>query len=152
MVSCGVVIVICNTDKEISDDLGKMKIEDEGILICSFSRSIPPTDLVNSHGGVSGNASGDLIISFSHPTYRDTQSLKLELLEYIASLDRGANASSEQQDRVDQIARKLEAANKVKEPLESNLLNGKWELLYTTSQSILQTKVPSFTSFNYAIF
>lgn len=40
-----------------------------------------------------------------------------------------------------QIARKLEAANKVKEPLKSDLLNGKWELLYTTSQSILQTKV-----------
>ncbi|KAD2393884.1 hypothetical protein E3N88_40861 [Mikania micrantha] len=220
-------MVICNTDKEISDDLGKMKIEDEGILICSFSRSIPPTDLVNSHGGVSGNASGDLIISFSHPTYRDhnpnespdftssatnskrtpsshsscsihnlispsspitrtsscykpssygtqknarprrfgasffqffstknedTQSLKLELLEYIASLDRGANASSEQQDRVDQIARKLEAANKVKEPLESNLLNGKWELLYTTSQSILQTKRPKILRANGKIY
>lgn len=40
-----------------------------------------------------------------------------------------------------QIASKLEAANKVKEPLKSSLLNGKWELLYTTSQSILQTKV-----------
>ncbi|XP_019243562.1 PREDICTED: probable plastid-lipid-associated protein 4, chloroplastic isoform X3 [Nicotiana attenuata] len=38
------------------------------------------------------------------------------------------------------IVSKLEAANKVKEPLKSGLLNGKWELLYTTSQSILQTK------------
>lgn len=41
----------------------------------------------------------------------------------------------------DQIARKLEAVNEVKEPLKSNLLNGKWELLYTTSQSVLQTQV-----------
>ncbi|KAL8222728.1 hypothetical protein R6Q57_020127 [Mikania cordata] len=82
----------------------------------------------------------------------DTQSLKLELLEYIASLDRGANASSEQQDRVDQLARQLEAANKVKEPLESNLVNGKWELLYTTSQSILQTKRPKILRANGKIY
>ncbi|KAD2393890.1 hypothetical protein E3N88_40867 [Mikania micrantha] len=72
---------------------------------------------------------GASFFQFFSTKNEDTQSLKLELLEYIASLDRGANASSEQQDRVDQIARKLEAANKVKEPLESNLLNGKWELL-----------------------
>ena len=31
--------------------------------------------------------------------------------------------------------------NKIKEPLKSDLLNGKWELLYTTSQSVLQTQV-----------
>lgn len=40
-----------------------------------------------------------------------------------------------------QIARELEAMNKIKEPLKSELLNGKWELLYTTSQSVLQTQV-----------
>ncbi|PHT97875.1 hypothetical protein BC332_33183 [Capsicum chinense] len=100
---------------------------------------------------------------------QDTESLKLELLEAIAPLDRGAEATPEDQKLVDQaairfaqfmnnmiwfritlgripdmlcmIASKLEAANKVKEPLKSSLLNGKWELLYTTSQSILQTKV-----------
>lgn len=43
-----------------------------------------------------------------------------------------------------QIARKLEAVNSVKEPLKSDLLNGKWELLYTTSQSVLQTQVCGF--------
>ncbi|XP_069145480.1 probable plastid-lipid-associated protein 4, chloroplastic isoform X5 [Solanum lycopersicum] len=70
----------------------------------------------------------------------DIESLKQELLEAIAPLDRGAEATPEDQKLVDQIASKLEAANKVKEPLKSSLLNGKWELLYTTSQSILQTK------------
>lgn len=40
-----------------------------------------------------------------------------------------------------QLARQLESVNEIKEPLKSNLLNGKWELLYTTSQSILKTKV-----------
>ncbi|XP_015079793.1 probable plastid-lipid-associated protein 4, chloroplastic isoform X4 [Solanum pennellii] len=70
----------------------------------------------------------------------DTESLKQELLEAIAPLDRGAEATPEDQKLIDQIASKLEVANKVKEPLKSSLLNGKWELLYTTSQSILQTK------------
>ncbi|XP_019243555.1 PREDICTED: probable plastid-lipid-associated protein 4, chloroplastic isoform X2 [Nicotiana attenuata] len=71
---------------------------------------------------------------------KDIESLKLELFEAIAPLDRGAEATTEDQKLVDQIVSKLEAANKVKEPLKSGLLNGKWELLYTTSQSILQTK------------
>jgi hypothetical protein len=44
-----------------------------------------------------------------------------------------------------QIVRQLEAVNQVKAPLESELLNGKWELLYTTSTSILQSQV-SFPS------
>ncbi|KAL0422308.1 UNVERIFIED_CONTAM: putative plastid-lipid-associated protein 4, chloroplastic [Sesamum latifolium] len=42
------------------------------------------------------------------------------------------------------IARKLEAVSPTKEPLKSDLLNGKWELIYTTSQSILQTQRPKF--------
>ena len=40
-----------------------------------------------------------------------------------------------------QLARKVEAVNPTKEPLKSDLLNGKWELIYTTSASILQAKV-----------
>ncbi|KAI3755237.1 hypothetical protein L1987_55033 [Smallanthus sonchifolius] len=78
--------------------------------------------------------------------------LKQELIETIAPLDRGADATSQQQERVDQIARKLEAVNKVKEPLKYNLLNGKWELLYTTSQSILQTKRPKILRANGKIY
>nr|GMC78564.1 probable plastid-lipid-associated protein 4, chloroplastic isoform X1 [Ipomoea batatas] len=109
---------------------------------------------------------------------QDVESLKEELLEAIAPLDRGADATLEDQKLVDQsyfrheslclklheklrhvrfiealnhwfgllcalkISRKLEAVNKVKEPLKSSLLNGKWELLYTTSESILQTRRP----------
>ncbi|KAJ0010184.1 hypothetical protein Pint_32957 [Pistacia integerrima] len=71
---------------------------------------------------------------------KDVKTLKEELYESIAPLDRGAEASLEDQQRVDQIALQLEAVNEIKEPLKSNLLNGKWELLYTTSQSVLQTK------------
>ncbi|KAL5096345.1 hypothetical protein RYX36_000672 [Vicia faba] len=83
---------------------------------------------------------------------RDVQSLKDELYETIAPLDRGAEATSEDQQRVDKIASKLEAMNFGKEPLNSDLLNGKWELLYTTSQSILQTKRPKFLRPNGKIY
>ncbi|KAL9448279.1 hypothetical protein AB3S75_015702 [Citrus x aurantiifolia] len=75
---------------------------------------------------------------------KDAKVLKEELLEAIAPLDRGAEATPEDQQRVEQIARKLEGVNPTKEPLKSDLLNGKWELIYTTSQSILQTQRPRF--------
>ncbi|XP_042509588.1 probable plastid-lipid-associated protein 4, chloroplastic isoform X2 [Macadamia integrifolia] len=75
---------------------------------------------------------------------KDTKTLKDELLETLAPLDRGANASPEDQQRVDEIARQLEAVSPTKEPLKSDLLNGKWELIYTTSRSILQTERPKF--------
>ncbi|KAM0893623.1 hypothetical protein ACQ4PT_024984 [Festuca glaucescens] len=67
--------------------------------------------------------------------------LKEELLAAIAPLDRGAEATPEDKDRVEEIARRLEEARPAKEPLKSDLLNGKWELLYTTSTSILQPQV-----------
>ncbi|XP_031745469.1 probable plastid-lipid-associated protein 4, chloroplastic isoform X2 [Cucumis sativus] len=70
--------------------------------------------------------------------------LKQELLQAIEPLDRGAEATPEDQEMVDQISRKLEAVNPTKEPLKSDLLNGKWELIYTTSRSILQTERPKF--------
>ncbi|XP_020221394.1 probable plastid-lipid-associated protein 4, chloroplastic isoform X1 [Cajanus cajan] len=73
---------------------------------------------------------------------KDVKVIKEELLEAIAPLDRGADATPQDQQTVDQIARELEAVSPIKEPLKSNLLDGKWELIYTTSQSILQTKRP----------
>ncbi|XP_065869680.1 probable plastid-lipid-associated protein 4, chloroplastic [Euphorbia lathyris] len=73
---------------------------------------------------------------------KDANLLKEDLLDAIAPLDRGAQATPQDQQTVDQIARKLEAVNPTKEPLKSNLINGKWELIYTTSLSILQTNRP----------
>lgn len=73
---------------------------------------------------------------------KDANLIKQELLEAIHPLDRGAEATPEDQQIVDEIARKLEAVNPTKAPLKSDLLNGKWELIYTTSLSILQTSRP----------
>ncbi|GMG98751.1 hypothetical protein Nepgr_000591 [Nepenthes gracilis] len=75
---------------------------------------------------------------------KDAKAIKTELLEAIEPLDRGADATPEDQQRIDRIAGKLEAVNPTKEPLKSNLLCGKWELIYTTSKSILQTQRPKF--------
>ncbi|XP_061980773.1 probable plastid-lipid-associated protein 4, chloroplastic isoform X5 [Populus nigra] len=83
---------------------------------------------------------------------KDVKSLKQQLLEAIAPLDRGAVATPQDQQRVDEIAQELEAVNDIKEPFKSNLLNGKWELLYTTSQSILKTKRPKFLRPNGKIY
>uniref|UniRef100_A0A0A9CHX4 Plastid lipid-associated protein/fibrillin conserved domain-containing protein n=1 Tax=Arundo donax TaxID=35708 RepID=A0A0A9CHX4_ARUDO len=70
--------------------------------------------------------------------------LKEELLAAIAPLDRGAEVTPEDKERVEQIVQQLEAVNPAKEPLKSDLLNGKWELLYTTSTTILQPNRPKF--------
>ncbi|CAE6067323.1 unnamed protein product [Arabidopsis arenosa] len=67
--------------------------------------------------------------------------LKQELLEAIEPLERGATATPDDQLRIDQLARKVEALNPTNEPLKSDLINGKWELIYTTSAAILQAKV-----------
>ncbi|XP_020257030.1 probable plastid-lipid-associated protein 4, chloroplastic isoform X3 [Asparagus officinalis] len=50
------------------------------------------------------------------------------------------------------IACKLEALNSIKEPLKSDLLNGKWELLYTTSTLILQNQRPKLLRPNGKIY
>ncbi|XP_071724957.1 probable plastid-lipid-associated protein 4, chloroplastic [Rutidosis leptorrhynchoides] len=89
---------------------------------------------------------------FTRRDEQDVKRLKDELFESIAPLERGANANQQDQDYVDQVASKLEAVNEVKEPLKSNLLNGKWELLYTTSQSLLQTNRPKFLRPNGKIY
>ncbi|KAI7840793.1 hypothetical protein COHA_005497 [Chlorella ohadii] len=66
-----------------------------------------------------------------------------QLLEAIKPLKRGLNASEEDQQRIDRLARALERRNPTKKPLASDLLSGQWELLYTTSGSILGANRPA---------
>jgi hypothetical protein len=40
-----------------------------------------------------------------------------------------------------QLAQDLEALNRIKETVKSPLINGKWELLYTTSESVVKKQV-----------
>jgi len=67
----------------------------------------------------------------------------LQLLESLDGLQRGANATKEDMDRVERLASDLERANPTS-PLLGPKLTGRWKLLYTTSNSILGTKRPPF--------
>ena len=77
-------------------------------------------------------------------TSRAWGSFPLQLLETIARHDRGVTATDADKKEVDELARQLEARNPNKKALASPLLAGKWELLYTTSDSILGTSRPPF--------
>ncbi|KAI8477172.1 MAG: hypothetical protein J3K34DRAFT_398508 [Monoraphidium minutum] len=69
---------------------------------------------------------------------------KQELLDYLAPLKRGLLATPEQRAEVEARAAALERANPTPKPLASPLLNGRWRLEYTTSDSILGTSKPAF--------
>lgn len=70
--------------------------------------------------------------------------IKEELYTRIAPLQRGLVATDQDKDEIDAIASRLEALNPTPRPLSSPLINGGWELLYTTSGSILGQSKPPF--------
>lgn len=53
----------------------------------------------------------------------------LQLLELIEPLKRGLVASEEDQEQVEALVQQLEKMNPTPKPLESPLLNGRWELV-----------------------
>ncbi|KAG6543130.1 hypothetical protein Mapa_015379 [Marchantia paleacea] len=83
---------------------------------------------------------------------KDVEKVKIELLDAIAPLDRGATASPDDLARVDLICQELEKLNPSKEPLKSPLLNGKWKLIFTTSDSILKKSRPGLLRPNGPIY
>ena len=69
---------------------------------------------------------------------------KAEVLSAIQGLNRGVSATEEDVERVEAAVRKLEKLNATPGALTSPLVNGKWELIYTTSVSILGSNRPPF--------
>lgn len=69
---------------------------------------------------------------------------KAELLDLIRPVQRGVIATDDDKAAIDKAACQLEKLNPTPNCLTSELLNGKWELLYTTSESILKSKNPPF--------
>lgn len=86
----------------------------------------------------------DFFVRPKKPTVEQLNALKQELLDAIAPLNRGVKATEEDKEKVEELASKLEALNPTKNPVESPLINGKWKLVYTTSESILGAKKPEF--------
>lgn len=72
----------------------------------------------------------------------DRAALKEELLQAIEPVQRGATATEEDKEIIEELAARLEAVNPNPKALASPLLNGKWKLLYTTSGSILGLNKP----------
>lgn len=66
----------------------------------------------------------------------------MQLIEVISELNRGVSADIIDKERVEELAQGLEKINPTKTPLKSPLINGQWELIYTTSDGILGTKKP----------
>eukprot|EP00798_Chlamydomonas_sp_ICE-L_P002362 gene2362-8670_t len=70
---------------------------------------------------------------------------KADLLALIGPLKRGVTATEEDKAAVDKAASVLEKLNPNKKTLSSPLMNGSWELLYTTSATIIgKDKLPPF--------
>lgn len=80
------------------------------------------------------------------------QPKKQQLLTEISRLNRGVSASIEDRKKVDQMCQELEQLNPSEAPLEDASINGKWELIYTTSDSILGTNRPAILRPNGPIF
>ena len=76
----------------------------------------------------------------------------VQLLSALQPLQRGVTATEQDQQKVETLIQKLEKANPNKNSLASPLINGKWQLLYTTSQSILSKKRPALLRPNGPIY
>lgn len=68
----------------------------------------------------------------------------LQLLQDIANVARGLTATEEEKEAIERAAQRLERNNPNQASLSCPEINGKWELLYTTSASILGTNRPAF--------
>merc|ERR1712032_718311 len=67
---------------------------------------------------------------------------KQQLLDAVAPLNRGAEASETDKARIENLAAQLCKENPTAKPFESELINRKWRLLYTTSASLLGLSRP----------
>ena len=76
----------------------------------------------------------------------------VQLLSAIQPLQRGVSATDADQQHVEKLIQKLEKVNPNKKSLASPLINGKWKLLYTTSESILGSKRPAILRANGPIY
>lgn len=83
-----------------------------------------------------------LLPSFPTSSGVKVEDMKGALLSKISTVEKGAVATEEDKEEIDALARNVENTQKRKNALESKFINGKWELMYTTSASILGLSKP----------
>ncbi|KAK9814035.1 hypothetical protein WJX73_009769 [Symbiochloris irregularis] len=86
---------------------------------------------------------GDVVVCQAALTAKHKTS-KQKLLDKAAALNRGVTASDNDKAEIEKLIQEVERTNPTREPLKSPLINGRWELKYTTSSSILGTGRPPF--------
>eukprot|EP00741_Cyanophora_paradoxa_P012174 tig00020603_g11762.t1 len=69
---------------------------------------------------------------------------KKKVLDLIAPVQRGLTATKEDEAAIEQAVRELEALNPTSAPTASPEIEGDWELVYTTSESIIGRTRPDF--------
>ena len=98
-------------------------------------------------GGMGGITNSQVQLNYK-PTFvqgagaDETKDAKSALLTAILGLERGLAASDEGRKRVQKLACALEAINPTRNPLRSPLINGEWELQYTTCRAAVEGGVP----------
>mmetsp|Transcript_27189 Transcript_27189/g.50983 ORF Transcript_27189/g.50983 Transcript_27189/m.50983 type:complete len:191 (-) Transcript_27189:113-685(-) len=65
------------------------------------------------------------------------EKLKSEILQLATETRRGLTATPDQQRKIKETFERLEKLNPTAKPLQSDKVNGVWDLQYTTSESIL---------------
>ncbi len=76
-----------------------------------------------------GQKKSPAIMAFMQISRFVTRLCNAQLLDGISGLQRGVAATDEDKQRVDALAKALEAVNPNRKALASPLINGKWELL-----------------------
>eukprot|EP01024_Parvocaulis_polyphysoides_P018003 TRINITY_DN1793_c1_g2_i1.p3 TRINITY_DN1793_c1_g2~~TRINITY_DN1793_c1_g2_i1.p3 ORF type:complete len:234 (-),score=28.42 TRINITY_DN1793_c1_g2_i1:168-800(-) len=84
-----------------------------------------------------------IMSKFFGSSVKNREELKSQMFEVVQDLQRGLTATEEEKQQVEELAQKLEKQNPNKKSLASPLINGKWRLIYTTSESIVGTKKPA---------
>jgi hypothetical protein len=120
-------------------------LSDSSRATTSSSAALPPRSRAEAAGQDLGALLASLVrslpvIGVDKATAR--RDAKDALLNAIARVERGVTATEADKEAIDALAVTLERVNPNARALSCDLLNGEWELLYTTSASIIGANKP----------
>ncbi|PXF46878.1 putative plastid-lipid-associated protein 4, chloroplastic [Gracilariopsis chorda] len=115
----------------------------------AFVSAFPPSSLSSAHGrlpGISATRPPCLATGQARMSVTAPNTFKQALLEKVHPLNFGRDVADNPAEQLDieQLARQVEATNKSLSPGTDPNLSGVWDMVYTTSKSILATGSPGF--------